>query len=124
MRPGRQIAVFVFLLGFATVLGARLYYWQVRAHDWLADMAQNEHVRDEQIPARRGAIYDVSGNVLATNEAVDSVYAARKQIDNPERTADLLSGLIDVPRETILQRITDQNSEFIRLKLWVPSDVS
>lgn len=124
MRGGRQIAVFLVLVVFAGVLGARLYYWQVQAHNWLADMAQNEHVRDEQIPARRGAIYDANGNVLATNEAVDSVYASRKQIDDPAKTADILSGLIEVPKDTILERINDQSVEFVRLKLWVSSDVS
>jgi cell division protein FtsI (penicillin-binding protein 3) len=124
MKAGRQIAVFLVLVVFAGVLGARLYYWQVEAHGWLAAMAQNEHLRDEQIPARRGAIYDTNGNVLATNEAVDSVYAARKQIEDPDRTAAVLSGLIDVPKDTILERIGDPNVEFVRLKVWVSADVS
>src|SRR5438094_753487 len=90
---GRQIAVFLLL--FAGILGARLYYRQVQRHDWLTDMAQREHFRDEQIPPRRGAVYDVHGSVLATNEAVDAVYAARKQIDDPAKAAQALSPLID-----------------------------
>jgi cell division protein FtsI (penicillin-binding protein 3) len=116
--------VFGVLLIFAAVLVARLYYWQVQQHDRLADMAQKEHFRDEQIPARRGAIYDVNGTVLATNEAVDAVYAARKQIEDPGKAADVLSSLIDVPRDTIFERISDQNLQFVRLKTWVSPDVS
>ncbi|HLY64883.1 MAG TPA: hypothetical protein VKU60_05050, partial [Chloroflexota bacterium] len=120
----RQVVVFALLAGFAVVLGWRLYYWQVQAHGWLAQMAQNEHTRDEQIPAERGAIYDVNGSVLVTNQAVDSVYAARKQIDDPAAIAQTLSSLIDVPADTILQRITDPDVQFVRLKLWVTPDVS
>jgi cell division protein FtsI (penicillin-binding protein 3) len=121
---GRQIAVFSALLLFAGVLGARLYYWQVRQHDWLAAKAQQEHFRDEQIPARRGAIYDVNGSVLATNEAVDSVYAARKQIDDPATAAQVLSPLIDVPADKILESINNPDLQFVRLKPWVTPDVS
>jgi cell division protein FtsI/penicillin-binding protein 2 len=121
---GRQFAVFAALLVFAGVLGARLYYWQVQQHDWLAGKAQQEHFRDEQIPARRGAIYDVNGSVLATNEAVDSVYAARKQIDDPAKAAQVLSRLIGVPEDAILQSITNPDLQFVRLKPWVTPDVS
>ncbi len=121
---GRQIVVFLLLVVFSGVLGARLYYWQVQRHGWLAEMAQREHFRDEQIPARRGAIYDGHGSVLATNEAVDSVYAARKQIEDPAKVAQVLSGLVDVPEQTILERISDPQLQFVRLKTWVTADVS
>ncbi|MBV8085153.1 MAG: penicillin-binding protein 2 [Chloroflexi bacterium] len=124
MRPIRQFVVFGFLVLFAGILGGRLYYWQVLQHDKLAAMAQNEHLTDETIPATRGEIFDTFGNVLATNEAVDSVYASRKQIDDPQHVAAVLSPLIDVPADTILGRITDQNVEFVRLKPWVTPEVS
>lgn len=120
----RQMVVFLALLAFALLLGTRLYYWQVQRHEWLAQKAQAEHFRDETIPARRGAIYDVNGSVLATNEAVDSVYAARTQIDDPDKTAQTLSGLIDVPQETIKERITNPELQFVRLKPWITADVS
>ncbi|HLG70039.1 MAG TPA: penicillin-binding transpeptidase domain-containing protein [Chloroflexota bacterium] len=121
------MAVFLALLGFALLLGVRLYYWQVQRHDWLAQQAHNEHFRDETIPARRGAIYDVNGSVLATNEAVDSVYAARKQIDDPAKAAQVLSPLIDMPADDIEKRIRSEdnpNLQFVRLKAWVTPDVS
>src|SRR5712692_3068051 len=121
---GRQIAVFLLLFVFAGVLGARLYYWQVQRHDWLTEMAQREHFRDEQIPPRRGAVYDVHGSVLATNEAVDAVYAARKQIDDPVKAAQALSPLIDMPEQAILERISNPDLQFVRLKPWVAADVS
>ncbi|HEX6513569.1 MAG TPA: penicillin-binding protein 2 [Chloroflexota bacterium] len=120
----RQLAVFTLLVLFAAVLGARLYYWQVKQHDVLAAKAQKEHFHDEQIPAKRGAIYDVNGSVLATNEAVDSVYAARTQIEDPAKAAQTLSALIDVSADTIEQRITDPNLQFVRLKTWVTPAVS
>src|SRR5579872_5955288 len=92
---GRQIAVFSILLIFASILFGRLYYWQVTRHDWLATKAQNEHFHDELIPAQRGAIYDVNGSVLATNEAVDSVYASLSQIEDKAKAAAVLSPLIN-----------------------------
>ena len=124
MSQARQFVIFGLLVVFAGALGARLYYWQVLQHDRLATMAQQEHLTDETIPARRGEIYDTAGNVLATNEAVDSVYAARKQIDDPNRVAAVLSPLIDMTSDAILARVTDQNLQFVRLKTWVTPDVS
>ncbi|HVA25861.1 MAG TPA: penicillin-binding protein 2 [Chloroflexota bacterium] len=121
---GRQIVVFSVLLVFALVLGARLYYWQVGEHDWLAAKAQQEHFRDELIPARRGAIYDVNGSVLATNEAVDSVYAARTQILDPAQAAQVLSPLIGVPEDQLRASITNPKLQFVRLKPWVTAGVS
>jgi cell division protein FtsI/penicillin-binding protein 2 len=122
--PSRALLVFAALFIFAGILGARLYYWQVQRHDWLTDMAHREHFRDEQIPPRRGAIYDAHGSVLATNEAVDSVYAARKQIDDPQRVAQVLSPLIDMPEQAIFERITNPDLQFVRLKMWVTAEVS
>jgi len=124
VKQGRQLAVFVVLVGFAAALGARLYYWQVVKHDWLNTKALNEHVRDETIPARRGAIYDVSGNVLATNEAVDSVYVSRTQIDKPESMAQVLGPMIGMSPSDVLDRLNSSSTDFVRLKLWVSSDVS
>ncbi|MDE3078018.1 MAG: penicillin-binding protein 2, partial [Chloroflexota bacterium] len=124
MKSGRQFAVFLLLVTFAGILVARLYYWQVVRHDSLARMAAAEHVREEQIPARRGAIYDAAGNVLATNESVDSVYAARTQIEDPRAVARTLSALLQMSEQSLYQRITDQELQFIRLKAWVPPPVS
>ncbi|HEY8691493.1 MAG TPA: penicillin-binding protein 2 [Chloroflexota bacterium] len=118
------MVVFSALFLFAALLGARLYYWQVKQHDWLAAKAQQEHFRDEQIPARRGAVYDVNGSVLATNEAVDSVYGARKQIEDPVKAAHVLSPLINVPEDKILDSISNPDLQFVRLKPWVTADVS
>ncbi|MHB8620143.1 MAG: peptidoglycan D,D-transpeptidase FtsI family protein, partial [Chloroflexota bacterium] len=124
MKPIRQLSVFLLLAGFAVLLGARLYYWQVLRHDSLSVMARAEHYRDELIPARRGSIYDASGNVLATNEAVNSVYAARKQIDHPHRVANILSPLLGLPAASIYQSITNPHLRFIRLKPWVSAAVA
>jgi cell division protein FtsI (penicillin-binding protein 3) len=121
---GRQVVVFGALVLFALLLGSRLYYWQVQRHSWLADMAQREHVRDEQIPARRGSIYDVNGNVLATNEAVDSVYVSRKQVDDPNQTAQTLATILGMAPDDVLTRISNPDLQFIRLRAWVPADVS
>jgi len=124
VKPGRHWVVFGLLALFSLVLVWRLYYWQVLEHSWLSGQANAEHQRDELIPASRGDILDATGNVLVTNEAVNSVYVSRTQVKDPPRAASILSPLLHISASTLLQRMTNPKEQFIRLALWVSPAVS
>lgn len=57
------------------VLAIRLVHLQVVRHDDLREKAVKIHTRSEKVPARRGAIYDRNGELLACNQTVYTLYA-------------------------------------------------
>ena len=57
------------------VLSARLAYWQVLRRGDLLSQARAQVVQAETLAARRGAIYDQNGRLLATTVQLQSVYA-------------------------------------------------
>jgi cell division protein FtsI/penicillin-binding protein 2 len=54
---------------------------------------------------KRGVIKDRNGDILAMSIERDSVYANPEEIKNPRELADVLSQIIDVPRDRILRRL-------------------
>ncbi len=54
---------------------------------------------------KRGVIKDRNGDILAMSIEADSVYANPEEIENPRELADVLSQIIDLPRDTILRRL-------------------
>lgn len=93
------------MLGVVTLVGGligyRLVWWQVIQRQELADqgLAQLAHV--QQIPATRGLIYDSQGLILATSLAAESVFATPPTIDDPRRSALLLSGVLGLDADSL-----------------------
>ncbi len=93
LRRARNRQMFIFLLvclGIITLL-ARLYYWQVlqsQSGYKLAQRANIEHIQNLILDAPRGIIYDVQGQILATNVVRDDVYVEPVQftLDHPDTT--------------------------------------
>ncbi len=101
LRRARNRQVFIFLLvclGIIILL-ARLYYWQVlesQSGYKLAQRANIEHIQNLILDAPRGLIYDIQGQILATNVVRDDVYVEPLQftLDHPDTTQSDLEGLI------------------------------
>src|SRR3990172_3024716 len=55
-------------------------------------LAQLAHA--QQIPATRGLILDREGLILATSTAAESVFATPPTVEDPERSALLLAGIL------------------------------
>lgn len=68
MITSRLRWVLVFFLGFAALIIARLFYWQVLAADTLMTLAQNQHLSQIQIPAVRGKIITSDNFELVSNK--------------------------------------------------------
>ncbi len=63
------------VLALFGLLALRLIQLQVFRHDELADRAIRIHTSSETVPARRGAIYDRNGELLACNQTVYTLFA-------------------------------------------------
>jgi cell division protein FtsI (penicillin-binding protein 3) len=105
--PARRLRLGTFLiLTLFVVIAGRLVVLQVT--DGPAYAAQGLELRLETVdlPAPRGGIIDRHGKVLADSVEARFVYADPGQVKDPARTADVLTGVIGVPRSELLPKLT------------------
>ncbi len=79
----RALVLLIVVALTAAAIGARLVWWQVAQQDWLASMALRQLSQQEQLPAERGEITDVNGELLATSVELQSVFATPPTVEEP-----------------------------------------
>lgn len=84
----------------------RLGYVQLWMGDWLAGEAENNWRRNIPFAAKRGEIWDRSGERLAYNVSTPTVMAIPVQVKEPEKTAALLAEALQIPEKRVLDTIT------------------
>src|SRR2546425_8961766 len=102
----RQMFIFLLVCLGITILLARLYYWQVlqsQSGYKLAQRANIEHIKNIILDAPRGLIYDIQGQLLATNIVRDDVYVEPVQftLDHPDNTQSELNSLISTLHQVL-----------------------
>ena len=120
---GRALFLLVVMALVAAAIGGRLAWWHVVERDHLALMAAEQLAQTEEIPAERGTIRDIHGQLLATSVQVYSIYATPPDVRDPESTASLLAAILDVPREDLLAKLTSGKA-WTWLERRVPPSVS
>ncbi len=78
-------------------------------------------MRDVPVEAKRGTIYDRSGNELVTSVSVDSAYAFPPQIKDKPAAADKIAEALSMDREDVYNRLT-QNVGFVWIKRRIDYD--
>lgn len=81
------------MAGLATLFG-RMFYLQVKRHDYYRTRAQSNRVRIKAIVPERGIIYDAKGRVLTENIARYQVVANPSQISDLEALMDNFGQII------------------------------
>ena len=122
--PGKWMRVRVSLVGFVFValLGgmfARAVNLQIHQGNRLQGMAQDQYLRELEIPARRGDIFDRRGTPLAQSVDVDSIWVDPSMIGDARDTAKKLSKILNVETKELLERM-QKGRRFI----WVKRQVS
>jgi stage V sporulation protein D (sporulation-specific penicillin-binding protein) len=84
---------------FAVIIIFRLFYLQVIKNEYYEQVAAKEHYGITELPARRGEIFikDYASNEtirVATNVALDTLFADPTIIQNPKIVADRIAPLI------------------------------
>ncbi|MDR3567742.1 MAG: penicillin-binding protein 2 [Syntrophobacteraceae bacterium] len=109
-------ALFQFtVIGCLCAIAGKAFTLQVIQHSlWLrrANACQDTKFT---VPAYRGTIYDRQGRVLAYSVPQCSLYAFGSQVKNPEKTAALLSPILDMPAREIEKLFTSTN-RFVWIK--------
>lgn len=108
-RTDSRIRAVVMLIVASLVVGLigyRLVWWQVIDRERLADMGLAQVAHAQQIPATRGAILDRQGLILATSIAAESVFATPPSVEDPERAALLLAGILAMPADELEETLS------------------
>ncbi|MBK7858201.1 MAG: transpeptidase family protein [Archangiaceae bacterium] len=101
----RVSMVGVVFLGLLAAVFARAVQLQVRERERLRGMAQDQYVRDVEIPARRGDIFDRRGVALAQSVDVDSIWVDPSQLLDVKLASYELAKKLDVDRAELYDRM-------------------
>ena len=106
------------------VFSGRFLYVQLFWREELLSRALDQWTREIPVTSERGKIFDRNGELLAGNETAYSVYARANAVTDPEGAANVLSALLNVPREEIKEKLSDRSrSEITLLKQGEKSQV-
>jgi len=106
----RIYGVVIFMVVWASVIGARLYFLHVVHSADYKQRAERQQQRTLELSPRRGNIYDRNGNELAVSIKVDSLFAVPDEIMDAEKTAKKLSSVTGIPRKDLLEKLNSQRS--------------
>jgi len=114
-----------YLLGLFTVLlviaGARSLQLATLSSGKLAQAADTQSEATDKLPAPRGTITDRHGRVLAASVAADDVSVTPYLIENPTRTADIVSGDLGLPEPDVLKAMVRTDTGFVYLARGMPA---
>ena len=85
--------------GIWAILLARLGYLQLVEHEKYAGIAEENQVRLDLVPPRRGEILDRFGRPLASHRRAGRVTLVREQLGDMQDTLRRIGQLIDLPEE-------------------------
>ena len=118
MRNWRKNLVFISIVLFAATIIGRLIYIQIFSHQYWQALAQGQQKFFETHQGERGKIFFQNGESLAINRNFDLVYLSPKEIEKIEETAQILSLVLDLKADLILEKIKkDSLYELIKKKL-------
>ena len=127
LRRTRFLLIVCGILAFA-VLGIKLFNVMIVHHEEYEKMAIDQQVRETEITASRGAIYDTNGKILAMNASVDTIFISPAEIANnkedPQLIARELSEILDVDYNKILAMTKNTDRWYEVVKRKVEPDVS
>ena len=83
----------------------RVAYVQLYRGPYLTTKADELHNRERALKARRGDIVDRNGEVLATSASVYRVSVVHAQIEDPEYTAQCLSGILEMDYQEVYEKV-------------------
>ena len=104
-----KVRIAVFGVGFALLFGAvgrRAYSLQVGGEsDRLRDKAEEQYVREIELPPRRGRILDRNGAELASTADVDSIYCNPRRLPDVPGAARKLARVLGLDWKDLAQRL-------------------
>lgn len=98
------VATLIFFLLLVGLIG-RLLFFMVFQSEYYSKKAQDLHVRERYIKAKRGKILDRNGVVLADNVSVATISVIHNQIKDEEEVIEVLCKELGLSREYVEKRV-------------------
>ena len=92
------VATLIFLVLLVGLIG-RLVFFMVLQSEYYSQKAQDLHVRERYIKAKRGKILDRNGVILADNLTTASLIIIPNQIKDADDTSRKLAEILNVSKE-------------------------
>ena len=110
------------------VLIARLAYLQIYQHDYYESLAVEQQVRQTNLAASRGTIFDRNMKILAMSASVDTVFISPAEIkmygESPQLIASELSRILGVDYDKILEMTDKTNSWYVTVARKVEKELA
>ncbi len=110
-----MLSMLVFRLGWIQIVSSEKYQ----------QIALEQQTRDIPIPAKRGIIFDRKGKELAVSASTSTIWARPSEVkenENVNEVARILSEILGEQQEDILEIITKENVNLIRVAKWVEKE--
>lgn len=116
--------LFTFLIFFIIIFGLiiRLIWIQAIDSSKLSIAVEKQTTANIVLKPERGYIYDVNGNILASNIPSGDVFAAPKYIKDPELVSEKLYKYLNIDKEELLKILSNKHSEWTILARSVSID--
>ncbi len=115
----RIIACGVVLVALFAAVGKRAFNLQVREAERLRAMAEEQYLREVELPPRRGRILDRNGAELASTADVDSIYCNPRRLPDPADAARRLAHVLGMDRRELGKKLEQR-----RFFTWVKRKVT
>jgi cell division protein FtsI (penicillin-binding protein 3) len=115
----RIVACGVVLVALFVAVGKRAFNLQVREAERLRAMAEEQYLREVELPPRRGRILDRNGAELASTADVDSIYCNPRRLPDPADAARRLARALGIDRRELEKKLQQR-----RFFTWVKRKVT
>ena len=115
----RIVVCGVVLAILLAAVAKRAFTLQVRDADRLRGMAEEQYLREIELPPRRGRILDRNGADLASTADVDSIYCNPRQLPDPRDAARRLARLLGLDCADLEKKL-GQRRFFAWIKRYAP----
>ena len=103
------VATLLFMLALLGLMG-RLVFFMVFQSEYYSKKAEDLHVRERYIKAKRGKILDRNGIVLADNVTVCNISVIHNQIKEKEKVIEVLCNELGLSRGYVEKRVNKVSS--------------
>lgn len=103
------VATLLFMIALLGMIG-RLIYFMVFQSEYYSKKAEDLHVRERYIKAKRGKILDRNGVILADNVTVCNISVIHNQIKEKEKVIEVLCNELNLSQEYVEKRVNKVSS--------------
>jgi len=115
MKNWRINLIFFFIILFSVAIISRLILLQILNRDFYKALSQGLHTPFNETKTERGEIFFRDGEPLAINIDLPLVFVSPRKIKNFEETAEDLSQILNLDKNSVLEKLEKDKDNFYSL---------